>query len=486
MEVTSMSHSNVPSDPRRGPAGGGGTTVTRWRRVAAALYALALLSALAAAPATAASHNAGGPTTTHLVQPTVVEGNPSCASIGSNSEFSFKIDAPADGEFTDPATGVVFILTIPSVDATENEGPSFDFEIIGGVALDVIVKGGPDANWYDYEGSVGPVSSDTWLHAPLGAGPGGTRFFGLSHIEFCYDEAPAEIEILKEAVEETITVGDKAAFDITVTSVGETTAENVVIDDELPNTVLDWEVVSENGVPGADKCSVTNGNDLHCDVGDLDPSESFTVRVQTTEAIEYGSELCNSDLDNTAFADADNAEMVDDDASIRVECGAVRITKVVKVPGEEETQPLQGATFALFLEGADPEVDDPVASGVTGEDGIVCFEGLPTNTTFDVVETPPEGYALQGDLGTVSTGGEADCDDEAGTPEEVTVENDPLTDVTIEVAAQVEGATISSIFCVHSETGDEFGDATHFDDPIDLDIPDQIPGTLTCTIVIDP
>jgi uncharacterized repeat protein (TIGR01451 family) len=476
-----MSLSNSAHDPRRTPARGGGSPVTRWRRTLAGLYALALLSALVAAPASADGHlDPGGPTTTVGVQATVVAGNPNCASIGSSSEYSFKIDPPSDGMFTDPMTGVTFILTIPSVDATA-DGPSFDFEIDGGVALDVIVKGGPNANVYHYDP---PVAMDTWLHAPVN--PNNGRFYGLSHIEFCYDEVPAEIEILKTAVDATITVGDVAAFDLTVNSIGEATAENVVIDDELPNGVLDWEVVSENGVPGEDACSITDGNTLHCDVGDLAPGDSFTVRVQTTEAVAQGSELCNSDLDNTALANADNAQQVDDDASIRVECGAVRIYKVVKVPGEEGTQPLAGATFELFAEGADQELDDPLASGVSDEAGIVCFDGLATHTTFDVAETPPAGYALQAATLAVSTGGEADCDDIAGLPEEVTVENDPLTDVRIEVAAQVTGATISSIHCVHSETSDEFGDGDLFGDPIDLDIPDQVPGTLTCSIVIDP
>ena len=479
--------------------GGVWSRTDRLRRGLAGVSVIALLAGLMAVPALAQAP--GGPTTTHHVQPVVVPGNPNCGTIDSASEHSFKIEPVAQGSFTDPATGVTFHLTVPSVDATANEGPTFDFSIDGGVALDVIVKGGPNANWYDYEGSVGPVSSDTWLHAPLGAGPGGTRFFGLSHIEFCYDavEPEAELEIVKEAVEETITVGGHAAFDITVTSVGETTAENVTIDDELPNDVLDWEVVSENGVEDPDpaSCSITDGNTLHCDIGDLDPTDSFTVRVQTTEPVALGSELCNSDLDNTAFAEADNVLQVDDDATIRVECGAVQIDKVRKDPGTEDTLPLAGAGFTLF-EGHDAPDDgsevavDPPGEVFTDIDGTACFDGLPTNSDFTARETStPLGYATAADTN-VSTAGEADCDENgAGAPVVVTVENDPLTDISIIVSAQDPGATISSIECTDEEgnvvggTFDEEGNLV-MEDPSMLDITDLLEGTYLCEIVIDP
>ena len=50
----------------------------------------------------------------------------------------------------------------------------------------MIVKGGPDANLYDY-GS-GGVSSDTGLHAPVNKG---RRYFALSQIVFCVARAQA-------------------------------------------------------------------------------------------------------------------------------------------------------------------------------------------------------------------------------------------------------------------------------------------------------
>jgi hypothetical protein len=396
--------------------------------VAALLVAMFTMVALTAGSqvATANQHLAGGPTKTHNVQPIFVAGNPACVDVNGGTH-SFKIDTVGAGSHTDPVTGTTFILTVNSVFATPNEGPSFDFAVTDGVVYDVIVKGGPNANHYDYNPA--GVTGDTWLHAPLGAGPGGRRFFGLSHIEFCYTPVveDVEIEISKVAVEGTITVGDRAAFDITVTSVGTDTAVDVTITDTLPNTILDWEIVSENGVPGADKCTIggTNNNELSCDVGDLDAGDAFTVRVQTTTTIQLSSALCNTTLENTAVADAENADQVQDDATIRVECGAIQIVKV-----DENGDALAGSGFTLF-EGHDAETDgsevavNPPGQVTTGADGIACFDGLPTYSDFTARETTtPAGYAFADDTN-VSTQGEADCESSAGAPVSVTVTNVP-------------------------------------------------------------
>lgn len=157
-------------------------------RLLVLLPVMALIAVVIAVVPASADHlnGEGGGTTTHGVHPIRVAGNPDCGDIGSTSEHSVKFDNPTDGGHTDLATGVVFNLTIPSEDPGEGEGPSFDFEIEGGAALDVIVKGGPDANHYPYESTVGPVTSDTFLHAPVN--PRNNKFHSLSHIEFCYDE----------------------------------------------------------------------------------------------------------------------------------------------------------------------------------------------------------------------------------------------------------------------------------------------------------
>jgi hypothetical protein len=61
-------------------------------------------------------------------------------------------------------------------------GPTFDWSSTVPV-YQVIVKGGPGANIYNYEGA----TSDSGLHAS--ENPNNGKWYGLSHVTFCYEEA---------------------------------------------------------------------------------------------------------------------------------------------------------------------------------------------------------------------------------------------------------------------------------------------------------
>jgi uncharacterized repeat protein (TIGR01451 family) len=141
-----------------------------------------------------------------------------------------------------------------------------------------------------------------------------------------------KLEIEKTAVKSPITVGEKAAFDITVKSTGSTTAKNVKINDPLPATGSPWVVVSENGAspPLPAKCTITSGNQLVCGVGDLAVNATFTVRVQQQYALASESTLCGppgGKLPNTATAVADGGLEVKASAEVTVECPGLKIVK---------------------------------------------------------------------------------------------------------------------------------------------------------------
>ncbi|WP_137991000.1 prealbumin-like fold domain-containing protein [Streptomyces vilmorinianum] len=77
-------------------------------------------------------------------------------------------------------------------------GQVFDYNFDGDfTAFGVIVKGGPNANFYDYRPTGNP--DDTGLHSPIN--PNNNRFYGLSHISFCIGEAPrpGALKILKKS-----------------------------------------------------------------------------------------------------------------------------------------------------------------------------------------------------------------------------------------------------------------------------------------------
>lgn len=107
----------------------------------------------------------------------VVAGNPTCGDLEPEGAdwTEFKIEPVADGTFTQgPLT-----VTIDVRDT--DDGPVFDWTSNIGVDA-VFVKGGPGGLLYVYD----PESTgDTGLHAPVN--PENDKFYGLSHLSFCYD-----------------------------------------------------------------------------------------------------------------------------------------------------------------------------------------------------------------------------------------------------------------------------------------------------------
>jgi hypothetical protein len=130
---------------------------------AAIATAVAVGLAIVALPATA----------TH-VDPEFVPGNPTCSDLVEGA-IELKVEPVADGTFTDGT------LTVTIDVRNTADGPVFDWTSNIGVDA-VFVKGGPGGNLYVYDPE---ATSDTGLHAPVN--PNNNRFFGLSHISFCYD-----------------------------------------------------------------------------------------------------------------------------------------------------------------------------------------------------------------------------------------------------------------------------------------------------------
>ena len=107
------------------------------------------------------------------VPPVLHEGNPGCAELGYNHEIKF--DPPSAG--TKSADGVTVEMTLSS----DMFGTLVDWT--SSAAIDaVIVKGGPMGNAYVYPGE---SSGDTGLHTPFN---GPDKYYGLSHVNFCWDE----------------------------------------------------------------------------------------------------------------------------------------------------------------------------------------------------------------------------------------------------------------------------------------------------------
>jgi hypothetical protein len=109
------------------------------------------------------------------VEPRFVEGNPKCP------EGLTALEASGDGFHNGNYSDGKLTVTISNFNP---DTKTFDWSSNIGVKQ-VIVKGGPNANVYDYD----PASKgDTGLHTPFNEGS--QQNYGLSHVLFCY-VAPA-------------------------------------------------------------------------------------------------------------------------------------------------------------------------------------------------------------------------------------------------------------------------------------------------------
>jgi hypothetical protein len=103
------------------------------------------------------------------VTPTLVSGNPNCATLAPGTT-ELKVDPPGAGIYTDGTLTVTI---------TNYTGTSFDWS--ANISVDaVFVKAGNEGNLYVYNPE---VYSDTFLISP-------NQEHAISHISFCYDVEP--------------------------------------------------------------------------------------------------------------------------------------------------------------------------------------------------------------------------------------------------------------------------------------------------------
>jgi len=105
------------------------------------------------------------------VDPKLVPGNPTCEDLGYVAEFKINY-APTNGDYSVDSIGTVTI--------SNANGIYFDWSSDFGVD-GVLVKGGPNANHYEY---IPESFGDTGLHSPIN--PKNKKPYGLSHVSFCY------------------------------------------------------------------------------------------------------------------------------------------------------------------------------------------------------------------------------------------------------------------------------------------------------------
>jgi uncharacterized surface anchored protein len=120
---------------------------------------------------------------------------------------------------------------------------------------------------------------------------------------------------------------------------------------------------------------------------------------------------------------------------------------------------------------------------VTDENGNACVDGLLPGD-YTVTETVPAGYVSDDAEKPYTVVNGTTC----ATAVAVNFTNTPQTGLSVSVDSEVDGGTASTIDCVNDEdppvsvasgTTDVNGDGT-------ASAADLLPGTYTCTVVIDP
>jgi uncharacterized repeat protein (TIGR01451 family) len=211
-----------------------------------------------------------------------------------------------------------------------------------------------------------------------------------------------DIEVIKDAPNDTIPAGQDLVFTITVRNIGDGIARDVVLHDTLPAGFA-WD--ADNAA-----CQIAAGQ-LTCAIGDMDPADVFTVTLTapTSADPDTGNIDCSEGgtvrIPNVASADASNegADVLgnnSDDAVIDVLCSALLIEKDVtgNTGGtfNDPGSPLNGLkqakigdtlTYHLTYAGSGPltnaVISDPVPAGLSYVAGSASSDA---NFTFDAYD----------------------------------------------------------------------------------------------------
>jgi hypothetical protein len=236
--------------------------------------------------------------------------------------------------------------------------------------------------------------------------------------------------------------------------------------------------------------------------GGLDPS-TFTLNdagtnTQTYTALHAGTYSVTEGADPTGFAfnnvscDSGDNTITGRTASVNLvagddvtctyindqQLGAIQVTKESTKNGNP---PLAGAQFSVTGPGGFSQ------TLTTGANGTACVDGLAFGD-YTVTETAaPDGYNLDDDQGhALTVNVNTTC---AGNPQSVDTGaflDTPLTDISANATSQAADGTKSHITCTDANNNVVGESAAGNTDPADASATGLMPGTYTCTIVIDP
>jgi hypothetical protein len=199
---------------------------------------------------------------------------------------------------------------------------------------------------------------------------------------------------------------------------------------------------------------------------DLNPG-TYSVSETVPANWLLTSTTCSDGSPVTAI-DLGPAETVTCTFTNTLQTGAVRVVKTRKHAADGPgNHPHAGVAFTIAGQAV-----------TTNAAGVACVDGL-TFGSYNAVETVPPGYtADQATTQSATVDNTATCSATPYAGETLNFGNTPLTNISVAVDSQVPGGTSSTIDCVVASAGPG--------DDISASANNLVPGTYTCTIVIDP
>jgi len=167
------------------------------------------------------------------------------------------------------------------------------------VAAGVIVKGGPNASFFDYRPD--GDDADTGLHAPINPMNGG--FYGLSHFVFCVKAGATQETGIKVTKSCPLSVagGAKIDYTITVENTGTEALTELKVDDSLLGDITDsFDLDLSAGLAVGAKAAAQVSRTPHPGEDPVENTVTVTAKGAVSQASVTGNDSCETDVTHEA------------------------------------------------------------------------------------------------------------------------------------------------------------------------------------------
>lgn len=157
--------------------------------------------------------------------------------------------------------------------------------------------------------------------------------------------------------------------------------------------------------------------------------------------------------------------------------GAIKITKT----STKGNTPLEGATFSI-KSGGTPITGSPFT---TNSSGVICVDNLPFGDYSVKEESAPSGYKINDTSAhTVTVNNNATCSDATFVGEPISFTDTPLSQIRVTFHSKAGvGVTTATVQCTGEASASNLPDGLS---GTGHTLDDLVPGTYSCTVVIDP